>query len=375
MESITANPTVGDDAARRLRLRAQGLLRPVGEEHPEALVAAQIGIQGQDMPGAELALWARGTGLHAQDLSQAISDRRVVRTWAMRGTLHLLVGSDVRLVLAALSPALTKPSARHAALGLDSDTFVRAAPVLRDVLQGGQQRTRAELGEALRAHGIAPDGQRLPHILAYLSLRGVLCQGTPQGREPTYVLLDEWLPAEEPVERTVAMSRLVRRYITAYGPANSQDFAGWSGLSLDDARLAWRLIEPETTTVVVRNTHYAVLGPERNVPAPFDERSTCVRLLPGFDNYLLGYSDRRLNLDPAYVKRVNAGGGMPKPTVVVDGRVVGIWSRAVRRRRLSVNVTLFEPLTGEAADALGAEVRRLSRFLGLETDLTVTGPE
>jgi hypothetical protein len=184
------------------------------------------------------------------------------------------------------------------------------------------------------------------------------------------VLLDEWLPAEEPVERAAALSRLVRRYIAGYGPANSRDFAGWSGLSLDEARLAWRVIEPETRSVVVRNTHYALLGSKRSESA-----TAGARLLPGFDNYLLGYNDRRLNLDPAYGKRVNAGGGMPKPTVVMEGRVVGIWSRAIRRLRLAVIVTLFEPMATDARDVLAAEAARLGRFLELETDLTVTGPE
>jgi len=368
--------TLGDDAGRHLRLRAQGLARPASDVQPEALVAALIGVQAQDMPGAELSLWARSADLRPGQLGQAIGDRRVVRTWAMRGALHLLAGSDVRWVLAAISPALTKPSARHAGLGLDSDTFAGAESILRAALHGGQRRTRAELGETLRAHGIAPDGQRLPHILGYLSLQGVLCQGPPCGTEPTYVLLDEWIPADGPVERTDALGRLARRYLTGYGSAHVRDFAWWSGLPLSDARMAWDLIMPEITAVIIRGTRYAVLGSGHGGSASTSTRTAPnARLLPGFDSYMLGYKDRGLILDPAYTKRVNAGGGMLKPTVVVNGCVVGVWGRTIQRRRLGVTVTLFVCLAADAADAVADEAVRLGRFLELETDLTVSGPE
>ncbi len=367
--------TIRDDAARNIRLRAQGLLHPTAEAGPEALVAGLVGVQAQDVPGAGLSLWARSADLHKEHLSQAVRERRIVRTWAMRGTLHLLSASDVRWVLTALSPARVKPSARHVALGLDADTFGRAESILREALRGGRQSTRAELGEALQARGVAPEGQRLPHILGRLSLQSVLCQGPPRGTEPTYTLLDDWLPAEEPMERAEALSRLARRYITGYGLANSRDLAMWSGISLDEGRGAWRLIESEITFVVVRGTHYAVLKSACEESAPTNPTPHGVRLLPGFDNWLLGYGDRRLNLDPAYAKRVNAGGGMPKPTLVVNGQVAGVWSRAIRRRRLAVSITLFDHLSRDAKDTLAVEATRLGQFLELATDLTVTGPE
>src|SRR5437868_5205757 len=218
MDTTPAAEILSADAARQLRLRAQGLVPPAAPAPPDALVAALCGVQAQDMPGAELSLWARSADLHPQQLARALHDRRVIRTWAMRGTLHLLAASDVRWMLAALAPAVTRPSARQAALGLDQDSFAQAVRVLRAALHGGQQRTRTELGEVLRAHGVAPDGQRLPHILAYAALRGVLCQGPARGTEPTYVLLDDWLPPDQPMERAEALGQLARRYLAGYGP-------------------------------------------------------------------------------------------------------------------------------------------------------------
>jgi len=380
MDTACAAETVSSDSARQLRLCAQGLTWPAADARPAVIVAALCGVQAQDMPGARLSLWARAEDLRPRSVDQAIRDRQVVRTWAMRGTLHLLAAPDVRWVLAVLAPALTKLSARQTQLGLDQQTFGRALAILREALHEGQERTRAELGAALRAHGVAPDGQRLPHILGYMSVRGVLCQGPPRGAEPTYVLLDDWLPPDPPspsLDRVDALGQLARRYLAAHGPADLHDFAWWSGLPLSDARTAWDLVQPEVVTITTAGKHYALLASERDRWSTTSTRMSrpSAHLLPGFDSYVLGYKDRRLTLDPAYVKRVNAGGGMLKPTVVVDGRVVGVWNRAIGRHRLDVTVTPFERLAADVETAIKTEAARLGGFLEREIELTVTDPE
>jgi len=365
MDTARGTDTAGRDTARHLRLWAQGLLRPAAGADPAAIIAA---------------LWARAEGLRSQTVARAIRDRRVIRTRAMRGTLHLLAAPDVRWALTALAPTLTKPSARHAQLGLDQQTFGRAMAILREALHEGQARARAELSAVLRAQGVAPDGQRLPHILGYASVAGVLCQGSPRGAEPTYVLLDDWLPPappRPPLDRIGAVGQLARRYLAGHGPADLHDFAWWSGLPVSDARTAWDLLRPEVVAITAAGKRLALLASahDRWLPTSAGTPRPGTRLLPGFDSYMLGYKDRRLAIDPAYVKRVNAGGGMLKPTVVVDGRVVGVWSRASGRHRSDVTVTPFDRLTAEVATAIEAEAMRLGGFLEREIELTTTDPE
>lgn len=208
MEGTHGSPIpISPESARVLRLRAQGLLARREGTFPGEIVATLVAVQAQDPAAAALSLWARGI-TSQKHLERAILERRVIRTWAMRGTLHLIAAPDVRWIGALLAPILTRPSARHAALGLDPDTFARATPILIQALRDGRQRTRAELGAALGAQGISPEGQRLPHLLGQAALRGVICQGPLRGTEPTYVLLDEWLPAEQPLDRTEALARL-----------------------------------------------------------------------------------------------------------------------------------------------------------------------
>jgi hypothetical protein len=379
MKAAGADRTVDRAEARQLRLRAQGLVWPASGASPDSIAAALCGIQAQDTAGAALSFSSRAEDLHPQFLDQAIRDRRLVRTWAMRGTLHLLAAPDVRWLLALLAPVFTRPSARHRQLGLDAPTLGQAMAILREALHGGQERTRAELGAVLRASGVAPDGQRLPHILSYASLRGLLCQGPPREAEPTYVLLDDWLPPESPTaptDRLDALGQLARRYLAGYGPADLPDFAWWSGLPMADARPAWDRISREVVTISTAGRRYSVLASadDREWRPNTTPASASARLLPGFDSYLLGYRDRSLILEPALAPRVNAGGGMLKSTVVFDGRVVGIWSRTIVRRRLDVTVTPFERLGADAAMAITAEAMRLGRHVEQAVTLTIADP-
>jgi hypothetical protein len=88
-----------------------------------------------------------------------------------------------------------------------------------------------------------------------------------------------------------------------------------------------------------------------------------VRLLPFFDTYLLGYQNRDLAVPSQFGKRINAGGGMIHPTVLVDGRTVGIWNSKREKNRLTISMELFEPLASEVLAGLETEVADIARFL------------
>ncbi|MGI8912904.1 MAG: winged helix DNA-binding domain-containing protein [Chloroflexota bacterium] len=193
----------------------------------------------------------------------------------------------------------------------------------------------------------------LPHLLRYASLQGMLCQSPHRWVEPTYVHLDDRLRADSPSSppnRAEGLAWLARRYLAGYGPADMDDFAWWSGLPMADARSTWGLLQAEIVTINVAGKHWALFAEEydrlQTVSAPASPPSA--RLLSGFDSYVLGYKDRHLTVNPTYLKRVNAGGGMLKPTVLVDGRVVGVWNRTIDRRRLNVTVTPFARLASTA---------------------------
>ena len=339
------------------------------------LVKELGGIQAQDAQAAQLALRVRSAGLVAADVEHArVQERTIIRTWGQRGTLHLLATEDLGWLLPLFGPVFIAASRRRRAeLGLDEDTCARGIRVIRDVLANQGPLTRAELVEQLAIHGIQLEGQARPHLLYRAALEGVICLGPDRGREPTYVLLSDWADLGHALLEETAYAELARRYLNAYGPAIPEDMAMWSGMPLSKLRVAWQRIADQLMEVEVAGSPAWMLKTCKAwlemppVPSP------TVRLLPAFDIYLLGYRNRELVVPPQYAKRINAGGGMLHPVVLVDGCAVGVWKSKRKNNHLDVVAEAFEPLVPQVYPGLEAEVADIARFLGVQGSLTGVG--
>jgi hypothetical protein len=276
---------------RRERMAANGLAPRVPGGAAD-VVRAVCGIQAQDSAAAALSVRARSEGLTAAEVA---ADAGTVRTWAWRGTLHLLAREDLGWVLSLVAPvAIRAVGARWRGLGLDEDVAARARAVFAEALAGGP-RTRAAMRAALEGAGVDASGQRLPHLLRRAALEGELTCG---------VAGDEY-HALEGVERPAeddALAELGRRYAAAYGPSEPADLAAWSGLP----------------RALAARAHVA--APRREVVA-----GPVVRLLPAFDTYLLGYRSREHAVPAEHAARVRPGGGWIHPVVLVDGVAAGTW--------------------------------------------------
>ncbi|MFL5660818.1 MAG: winged helix DNA-binding domain-containing protein [Ktedonobacteraceae bacterium] len=378
---MSPNRSLSDEHVRLLRLRAQRLAPP----SPSSSVVASVmqvvkkvcGIQAQEAPAATLAVRVRSTGLVAADVERArVEERTVTRTWGLRGTLHLLATEDLGWLLPLLGPVFVAGARRRREeLGLDEDTCVRGIHIISNILANQGPLTRAELFEQLAAHGLLLEGQARPHLLGRAALEGIICLGPDHGSEPTYVLMSDWVDQERighSFSETAAHAELTRRYLGAYGPATPEDQATWSGMPLKSTRAAWQhiadqLMEVEVTSAPawMLKSRAAWLDDELAIYPPI------VRLLPRFDSYLLGYQQRDLAVAPQYAKRINAGGGIIHPTVMVDGRLVGIWKSTRRSSHLDVMVQPFDQLAPQVFQGLETEITDLSRFLGMPTTLHV----
>jgi winged helix DNA-binding protein len=310
------------------RMHAQGL----DGQAPDVLTAVvnSAGLQAQDTSACRLSVRPRTTGLTHTDVTKACADGLVVRTWLMRGTLHMVAATDAHWLVSLYGPMLIRGQRRRREqLGLTDDICARALPALREILTGSAL-SRMSIVERLVECGVRvePKGQAPAHLMFYAAASGLICRGPDLAKdEPSYVLLDEWVPDRFTPDDP--LTELGRRYFRAFGPASAEDFACWAGIPLGQARSV------------------------RCDPAP-DAPVHGLRLLPAFDTYVLGYKERPV--DPAFAKRVNAGGGMIRPTVLVDGRIAGTW----QKRSGDIEVEPFEPLDRAA---LAAEVADLSRFL------------
>ena len=363
---MPADVTFSRQDAHRLRLHAQRLGIPRGDSVLDAVRAAAA-IQAQDRLGELLGVGIRSNNLTAEDVDEArLSDRTVVRNWLMRGTLHLVPSEDLRWMLDLLGEAMdAKALKRRADLGISDDDHANVLDFLRKELAVNGPMTRAEIGEAFRSAGLPSDGQATPHLLRTASLLGVICFGPDRDGEATHILIDDWLPERAPPSDSGA--ELARRYFAAYGPATAADFRWWTGLPAADARRAMQSIAAELAEVDVEGESMW-MSPEAAVRLDevLGDRRDVLRVLGPFDPYVLGYAKRDLDVPDHLLKRINAGGGMIRSCVLIDGRLVGTWDRKRRARGLSVTVTAFEPLSEDAQSQLGTEFAEIARFLGSE---------
>ena len=369
---------LSDERVRLLRLRAQRLdPRSSGEAGGVARAVKDIcGVQAQDAAAASLAVRARTAELVAGDVERAlVRERSVVRTWAMRYTLHLLAAEDLGWLLPLLEPVFARGSRRRrAALGLDEEVTARGVALLRDVLADEGPLTRAEIVERLGTRGLSLGGQAVPHLVGYAALQGVVCHGPERAGKPTYVLLDDWVDRGPALPREEGLAELARRYLAAYGPAGPEDLAAWSGLPLGDARAGWGRVAGEMLEVEVAGRPAWLPRDRAAWLAELPMGSPVVRLAPSFDPYLLGYRGRELAVAPEHARRIHPGGGLLHPALLVDGRAAGTWRSKRRRGGLDVVVEPFAELAAEARQGLAAEVADVGRFLGGPAALELTQP-
>ncbi|MDT4891727.1 MAG: hypothetical protein QOE97_762 [Pseudonocardiales bacterium] len=325
-------------------------------------------IQAQDPIQSRLGIRSRSAAATEIDVLAAIEpDRTVVRTWLMRATIHLVAADDVRWLTHAVGPSFARRfRKRWLDIGLTPEVLARTVDAMPDVLANGP-RTRREIVEGLENSGVSfdmTDPQAPTHVLAHASGLGLLCRGPERGRDSTFVLLDDWLPRAAAGPRgDDALAELARRYFAAFSPATVADFATWSGLP--SAR-AVQLIrdELEPADVGGRPGFRAKQGGEA-APA-----TDCVRLVAGFDNYLVGYRHRELLIADEHRAAVYVG-GVIKPTVLVDGRIVATWRLSRSQEAATVTVLPLVPLAGAVRDAIAEEVADLGRFVAQPARLSI----
>jgi hypothetical protein len=343
----------------RVRQANQHISRPTFD-NPAAVVRWFGAVQAQDYLGALWAVGLRTRGATEASVEAAVARREIVRTWPMRGTLHFVAAEDVRWILPLLTPRVISATAsRYRSLELDGAAFARAARVAEKALEGGKTIRRDALYQLWSSAGIATHDSRGLHLLGHLSQNGLLCFGARDGKQQTFTLLEEWVPTTKTFTREEALGELALRYFTSHGPASAHDFAWWSGLTITESRVAIESVGArlESEEIDGRTLWFAESQPARS--------SRTTYLLPAWDEFTVAYRDRNDILDPAYAKRVNAGGGILKPVIVMDGHVLGTWQRRLTKKGVTLSETYFTRRNRPSADAIASASKRYAAFLGV----------
>lgn len=332
-----------------LRLAAQRLVGPRCPS-PAATVRWLTAVQAQDLRGALTSVALRSVAGTRRAVEVALEAGEVVRSWPMRGTLHLVAAEDLPWMLdVTATRAVARAARRREQLGLDEATLRHARAVAVAALAGGAQLRRADLFAAWQAAGVATSGQRGYHLLLHLAQTGVLCLGPLRDGEQLVVRVDEWIDRPRRLAHDEALGELALRYFRSHGPATRADFSRWTGLTAAEVRIGLALARPRLARLEVDGDEYLLDPQTEEVLAGCQDEASGTFLLPGFDELVIGYADRSATLPAQYADRVVPGGnGVFQPTILRGGRIIGTWRRSGQR----VTASPFEASHGELAETV-----------------------
>ena len=358
-------------------------------------------IQGQDYQSA---LWAIGMrskpGTTFRNVEAAFSDRKIVRTWLLRGTIHIADATNVKWISKLLSPGLLKLALkREANRGIEPEKIRKIEEIFMGRLKKEHQLSRTDMYRLLEESGESPENNFGYHMLYRAAWDGIICYGDRKGDEDTFALRDEWINDGINLEGNNAIVSLAKLYFASHGPASLSDFAWWSGLKMKEIRTA--LNENPEIFHHWKDNPKLIHYDEDNSHDKYPENS--VKLLPAYDEYFIGYADRSfifndklkgyLSKDlPIYdvkfpVLTSNKEGGdaqnesvsiihkngIFQPLVLVDGQIAGTWTKKVTKDGMTLTIMPFQKFSYSEVSKLEDEVGKYGKFFEANIKLTILG--
>jgi hypothetical protein len=345
----------------RLRLLNQALIKNAACQHPHDVVDILGAVQAQDFLGS---LWAIGQRMKKSSearVEQAVADRSIVRTWPMRGTLHFVLPQDVRWMLKLLAPRIIRRGqSNYRNEDLDQDTFNKSKKIFEKALAGNKQLTRTKMYKALELGKIKLGGQRGLHMIGHAAMEGLICLGPREGKQHTFVLLDEWIPPRKSLTVDESLHQLALKYFIGHSPATVNDYAWWTGLTIGEAKRSIESAQSALTSVVIDKQVYWM----SNETSGAKLTSPQVALLSWFDEFLVGYSDRTASFDPSASKFIkNPKNGIFSAVILMDGKVVGNWKRTFIKEKANVEIIPFRSFTPKEKKELDNVIERYKQFV------------
>ncbi|HET7420750.1 MAG TPA: winged helix DNA-binding domain-containing protein [Candidatus Dormibacteraeota bacterium] len=335
-----------------------------------ATVVGDIGgAQAQVMSAAELQIAVRARCTVADVRAALWQERTLVKTWLMRGTLHLARSEDLPVYVGAmgrhwvsqLRPSWLKymqvSESEFWAICDEIGAALDGTPLTREQLIASVGRGRSERILQMLRSGWGG-------MLKPAARNGLLCFGPNRGQTVTFVRPQSWLPRWHAVDPEVAIVEMARRYLRAYGPATKTDFARWWGAWPGVANAAWKGLEGEIVRVSVEGTRADLLAAD--LPAVRQARiGEPVQLLPLFDPYLMGHANRDHMVGRDHGARVSRTAGWISAVVLVEGKVAATWTHAVAGGRLRLAVEPFRRLRPSVVASIRERATGIATALGL----------
>jgi len=325
---------------------------------PAEIVKYMGAMQAQDYAGAKWAVGLRLLNGNEAAITAALAESSIIRIHVLRPTWHFVSPDDVRWMLDLTAPRINALSGTgYRQFGLDGAVFKRSNDALAKALEGGKQLNRDEVRVVLHQAGVQTNELRFIHILLRAEVDKVICIGGRQGKQFTYALFDDRVPAGKHFLRGEALAELAQRYFTSHGPATIHDFSWWSGLALADAKLGIEITGLQLKKFEANGLTYYADNEEGEV----NFKAQLTHLLPAFDEFSVAYNDRTAAVNPKYLTQ--ARHVIFDPAIVVNGQVVGTWKRKITTRAIDVALNYFGKINQEQAKSVAAAVTRFKKFI------------
>ena len=328
---------------------------------PKEIVSWMGAMQAQDF---NMAKWAIGTRLpHStnRQIEAALAEGEIIRTHILRPTWHFVAKEDFHQIMMLTAPRIkTALVGYEKNVGLNKATIPKQLALVLDILGRGNQLTRQEIGEELENMGVKlSDSRMLAHIMFHAEIDRLVCSGAVKNKKQTYRLVEEVIKPPKKFDKGKALENLARRFFTSHAPATLQDFTWWSGLAITEARKALEMIRHDFICEEIDGWSYWLTNNFKGL----NIAENTVHLLPAFDEYVVSYKDRAAIFMYGNYSKVISTNGIFKPTVMINGQVVGMWKRVVKGKKATIEIELFKKLNKAAKSALALEVEKYERYM------------
>lgn len=343
------------------RLRRNFLDRRVPAGSEVAVASRLCGLHAQLLSSAELSLWARVEGLRQGAVQKALwQDRTLIKTWAMRGTLHLLPSNELPLWMGAL--ATSKRYLRERAwMNNFGISLQQLDQITQAIIAGldGRALTRDELvAEVERSTGIQIADSSWGTVFKPAAFAGGLCFAPSAGQYVRFTK-PEAFSKMDPDE---AAASVARRFLSAYGPATPADLGRWWNGGAGTARKWIGALGEEVVPVDLEGREAWMLAAD--VPGAQGPLTQAVNLLPAFDPYVVAASHHAEQIiKGAERARVFRPQGWISPVLLVNGSIAGVWSHQTKGSTVTVVIQPFDRVPASVMRGAGREAERLASFL------------
>ncbi|RAW00956.1 winged helix DNA-binding domain-containing protein [Pseudochryseolinea flava] len=322
---------------------------------PEDVVDWMGAMQAQEYAMAKWAIGLRMKGGSTDDIVEdAFQKGKIIRTHVMRPTWHFVSPENLRALLSLTAPRVHGLNAYYyKQTELDAKVFKKCHQILEQSLRDGEHLTREQLKDNLADAGIKADGLRLAYIFMHAELEQLICSGPRDGKQFTYSLIDEWVPAAPQQKREEILAWFTEKYFSTRGPATAHDFAYWSGLTLKEVKEGIDMLPKKFQAAKFDDGKQYYFVPAKKLKDDLLQTF----LMPDYDEYGMSYKERRILLDFDGYRAT----GYEK-WLVIDGKIRGSWKKETKGKKSSLTTQFFGKVSASQKKEVSQAVERYETF-------------